>query len=210
MTSEKIGIKAKSVHSKIGAEIAGLGVAEFLSGVTSIGVFALADEVAPGAVKAASKALSKLCVEDNLESIEGALGKFCKLEECKPDLSKSREQRAEELAETVIKFGASFAATMVVKLASRKYLNDSMGLSHEPHAPTGNWFKDKVLYKHLNPHDWKVFLADESVHLGSFFMVNNGAAKHTDAAIQASSSVLQKLFGWNKEKSNESKSNTRV
>ena len=204
MTPIKNGnITKASSAGQISSEILGLGVAEFASAVTSLGVFALADQVAPGAVKAASKALAKSCIEPHLEWIETNLQKVCHLQECQPDLSKSREDRAEQLAETLLKFSASFAASMAVKLATRSIINKSMGLDHAAPAKTGNWFKDEVLYKHLNAHDWRVFLADESVHLGSFFLVNNGAAKHTDNAIQATSSVLQKTFGWSKEKSNQ-------
>ena len=204
MTGNNNGhINRATAAGQISSEVLGLGIAEFASGITSLGVFALADQVAPSAVKGTARALAKSCIEPNLDWIEENLQKVCHLKECQPDLTKSREERAQILSETMIKFGASFVASMVVKLASRHLINKGMGVEHAPHVKTGNWFKDEVVFKHLSPHDWRVFLADESVHLGSFFMVNNGMAKHTDSAIATASSVLQKTFGWSQEKSNQ-------
>ena len=203
MTTTNGFITKANSAGQISTEVLGLGVAEFTSAITSLGVFALADQVAPGAVKAASKALAKTAIEPNLEWIESNLQKVCHLEECKPDLSKSREERSEQMAATLLKFGASYAASMAVKMATRHMINKSMGLEHAPPPKTGNWLKDEVLFKHLSAHDWRVFFADEAVHLGSFFLVNNSAAKHTDAAINAASSLLHKTFGWSTEKSNQ-------
>ena len=64
-----------SKNQKVGIETTSLAIAELVSMGVSLGVVGVADQVAPEAVKACSKALAKVVFEPYLEYIEGGLGK---------------------------------------------------------------------------------------------------------------------------------------
>jgi hypothetical protein len=194
------GRRKSDIVGDIAKESLGLGVAEFASIATSLGVVAVADDLAPGLIKYASKAISKTCVEPFLDYWEGGLKTICKLEDCQPDLTKSREERAERLAHTIVVFSSAWAASMAAKLAVRKLSNNMTDLNHHKEPVTGDWFKDKVLYRYLNKHDWAVLSADEGIHLGSLILVNRIVPKNTDDLIRGTSGILQKTLGWSKKR----------
>lgn len=200
-----------STRAKIGLESAGFVVAEGLSALTGLGVVAVADVVIPKPMlKAASKCLAKVVIEPFLEPIEGALSKICKLEECQVDSEKPREVRAEQLAKTVILFGSAFAASLAVKLHTRRAVNDYFGINTDdhvikPHAGASTWEKVKHYgtLKHWTPQEKVIFAVDEGMHLGALYALNNTLAPFTDRQIRHTTGTLQKIFGWTEAKAHE-------
>jgi len=190
------------VDSNSFKETAGFTIAEFASMVTSLGVVGVADQIAPGSIRNVSKALSKTVIEPYLDKIESLMGRVCKLEECKVDPSQSRQQRAEQLAHTLIVFGAAWSLSMVAKFATRRAMNHAFGIKDKPIIPTGNWLKDKVLFRILHPDEWRIGLTDELVHYGSLIMLNTGAAPYTDEMIRANTNILKKM-GMPEKKAHE-------
>jgi hypothetical protein len=190
------GIISRSKTAVIGdilKESAGLGVAEITSSAVSLGVIGIADQIAPGLVNGATKAISKVVVEPYLETIEKVMGTVCRLEECKPDKTKSRQERAEQLAHSIVLFSAAFVPSFLVKVAVRRGINQACGMGdHHP------WWK---VWK-ANTHDKKVVLWDEGVHIGSLILLNTGVAKYTDDLIRSSTSILTKT-GISQKKAHE-------
>ncbi len=184
-------------------ESVGLGVAEFASGFTSLGVVALADDIAPNFIKSTTKAISKVCIEPFIETIENGLSKVCKLEECQPDKTKPKEERAEKLTHSLVVFSAAWAASMAVKLGTRKGWNRFVE-GQAPLPSTGSFVKDFYLnYLKPSKHDAKVIAWDEAVHIGSLVLLNTGMAKSADDMIRGASDVLQKKMGWSKKRSDD-------
>jgi hypothetical protein len=195
----------KALHGKIVTESGVFALAEFASMAVSLGVVGIADQVAPGLVKSASQAVSKTCVEPFLDTIEGALGKVCRLKECQPDLSKSREERAEALAKTMIVFSAAWAASMGAKLLTRGAVNRWTGVNPHELPKSGNWFKDQwntINAELKNPETRKIFLADEGIHYGSILLMNTAGAHVTDEMINSTGNLLNKC-GIPKHKAHE-------
>ncbi len=178
----------KTPWQKVGLETAGFIPAEFVSIGVSLGVVALADKVAPNLVQSVSKVIGKVVIEPYLENIEGALSKVCKLEECKVDETKSREERAENLAKTTLVFSAAWVASMIAKLETRKFLNNKTGISEDPVAGKKWW-----QFWKMTTHESIIFGMDESVHYGSLLLLNTSGAKITDEMISASKNVLVKM-----------------
>lgn len=173
----------RSSFQKFLLESAGFSVAEMVSIGVSLGVIAVADQVAPSLLKTASRCVSKTCIEPHLDTIERSLKKVCKLEECQPDQTKSREERAENLAHTLILFSAAWVAAMASKIATRRAMIKLSGeLVHRD--PAQRWYG-------LSSEEKLIMTLDEGVHYGSLLLFNTGAAKHTDAMINATSSMLQ-------------------
>lgn len=184
-----------AVWGGIAKESVGLGVAEFVSMGASLGVVAIADQVAPRMLKDCSKMLGKL-IRPYLETIENGLQKVCKLEECQPDKTKPPEQRAEALAKTIIVFSSAWAISMAAKLGTRIAMNKLM---HLPSVPsTGNWLKDML----PQAHDLRVVAWDEGVHLGALLLMNTASAKTTDSMIKGTTNML-KRWGLPEQKAKE-------
>ncbi len=192
---------ANFVDSNSFRQSAGFTGAEFVSMGVSLGVVGVADQIAPHALEKASKALSKAVIEPYLDSIEGTLNRLCKLEECKVDTSKSREERAERLAHTTIVFSAAWVISMAAKIATRRVLtqkipaHDPDGAHYRPHPD------DKKVFK-MSKHEWKLLGADEGVHYGSLLLLNTSAAKVTDELIKTSTNILTKC-GMPEKKAHE-------
>jgi hypothetical protein len=176
-------------------ESLGLGIAELASGVTSLGVVAYADDVIPIVNQEVSKFVADRIILPHLDTIERTK-KLCKLKDCQVDTSKPREERARELAHTLVLFGESWVISFLVKIAARVMLNKWFDVKHPEEPRNGKWLHDKVLYRKLNRHDWDVILWDEGVHLGAFVVGNFAMAKHTDKVIDGMSGMLQKVLGW--------------
>lgn len=190
------GNMGNGLGQRVALQSVGLGVAEGVSIITSLGVVAFADQIAGKPLQAVSKMLARTVVEPYLEKIEAGLSAVCKLEECKQDEKFSRSERAEALAHNLIVFGASWAAAMGSKIAARKFCNEHLGISaHEPDAP---WWK----FWKMNKADRLIFAADEGVHYGSLLLLNTGAAKHTDDMIRATTDLLMKC-GMEEKKAHE-------
>jgi len=168
----------------------GLVLAEFASMATSLGVVAVADTIAPNLINKASDVVAKVVIEPHLDTIEKFMGKVCKLEECKPDQTKSREERAHNLAHTSIIFGAAWIGSMLVKLATRsiyRRFGEVVAVDNKPHFG-------------FTKHDWKLAFWDESVHIGSFLLWNSGMPKQADAAVVTGTKMLQKTLGLSEDK----------
>jgi hypothetical protein len=181
-------------HVKFWQESGGLFAAEFVSSVVSLGVIGLADKIAPGLVDGTTKFLAKTVIEPNLDMIEKGLGTICRLEECKPDKTKSRQERAQSLARATVLFSAAFVPSFAAKLATRRGVNELCRPGKDPHP----WWK---VWK-AGDHDWKVVGWDEGFHIGSLILLNTGTAKYTDELIRGSSSLLQKM-GISEKKAHE-------
>lgn len=201
----------RSPAGNIIAESLGLGVAEFVSIATSLGAVAYTEELAPNTLKSVSHTVAKVIEPYILDPAEWTISHLCRLEECQPDLTKSREQRAEELTKTGIVFSIAFIASFVMKVATRKVLNHVLDLSHSPHVNTNRWAHD-FLENYIKPdkHDRKILYWDEGIHLGSLILLNTGIAKQTDKMIHVTSSILQKSLGWSKQKSDRVASMTMI
>lgn len=199
---------ANLIDSNSFKEARAFTVAEFVSMGVSLGVVGVADQVAPNMLKSATKAIAKTVIEPYLDTIEGMMQRFCKLEECKIDTSKSREQRAEELAHVTVVFSAAWVISMAAKLATRRFLTNKIP-AHDPDSPHYRPHKDdqkvlavKPLFKGVSKHELKLFGADEGIHYGSLLLLNTGAAKVTDELIRASTNILVKC-GMPEKKAHE-------
>lgn len=196
--------------SKIARESGGFLIAELASMATGLGVVAIIDSVIPKpAMQFASKAIAKTVVEPFLDPIEKCMAKLCKLEECQPDPSKSRQERAEGLARTMIVFGIAYIVSMETKLHTRRAMNKLVGVLEElPIAPAADaslWTKVKHYgtLSHWSPQEKMIFAADEGVHLGSLYMLNNSLAPFTDEMIKSTTKMLQRTTGMDEKKAHE-------
>lgn len=167
----------------IGLESSGFAVAEFVSMATSLGVVGIADTIAPGFLKTVTKAIGKTCIEPFLDPIENTVSGLCKLEECKIDKTKSREQRAEDLAYTMVVFSTAWAASMLAKIQTRRGMNRLLGIEEPLHTS---------LFK-LTKAEKIIIGLDEGVHYGSLLLLNTSAAHYTDDMIRTTTGLLQKL-----------------
>jgi hypothetical protein len=180
-------------------ESAGLGVAEMISAAVSIGVFTFADDIAPESIKKISHVVSKVGVLPFLDTIEKAMNN-CKLEECKPDFTKSREERAEQYAHYLTLFGIATIPAVATELGVRMGMNRMMDVKHAGNTNAvsnpnqGFWSKLKPSW-----HDIKVVGTDKTVQLGGIIAVNTIFAKQADHGIKSISHILQNSFGLSEE-----------
>ncbi len=194
LTTKGIGPDAN--WSAFGKESFGLGIAEAVSMSVSLGVVGVADQIAPGMLKSCSRTVGKILLP-YLDTIEGGLQRVCKLRECKPDLSKPPEERAESLAKTLIVFSSAWVLSFAAKLATRKAMNAHLGIPEVP--KTGNFFHD---FLWPSKHDIKILAADEGVHYGSLLLGNTLFASQTDDLISSTSKMLQNC-GLSEKKSKQ-------
>jgi hypothetical protein len=176
---------------KIGSESAGFALAELASMGVSLGVVGVMDSVAPETQKKLYKTLGKVVFEPILDNLEWGLSKICRLEECKIDTTKSKEERAEQWARTTVIFGAAWAAAMGTKKWTRAKWNKAVlgdGFV-QPLPKTGSKLKD---FMQFDNHEQVIFGLDEGVHYGSLLLMNTAAAPVTDDMIRSSKSVLMK------------------
>ncbi len=106
----------------------------------------------------------------------------------------------------MVVFSAAWVASMLVKIASRKSLNRVFEGGHitQDVKSTGGFFKG--FYERnlkLNPHDTKIIVWDEAVHIGSLILVNTSMAKTSDSMIKGASDFLQKKMGWSKKRADD-------
>ena len=192
-------------NNKIIAESGGFAVAEFVSMATSLGVVGIADQVAPGLIKSASQVVAKTCIEPFLDTIEGGLSKICKLKECQPDPNKTREERAEGIAKTLIVFSAAWAASMAAKLYTRSKINELAGINTHTVPTSGSWIKDQwnsVVAEVKDPNTRRIFLTDEGIHYGMIAVMNTVGAPVTDEVINSTANILNKC-GMPEKKAHE-------
>ncbi len=188
-TSPIFHANGKSTGTNIRNESFALGIAEGVSMATSLGVVAVADTLAPNLVKEAGHCLGKIVFLPHLEGFEKTLHFLTKLEDFQPDTSKTREQRADELGRATLLFGSSWAASMIVKLETRKLANSYFTLRDEPRLDKKWWQPWK-----LTNHEKVIFGMDEGIHYGSILLMNmsGSGAKVTDGMVNSIQGVLQK------------------
>jgi hypothetical protein len=172
----------------IGKESLGLGVAEFASGITSLGTVAVLDRFAPDMVHSVSDVLAKVVFEPYLDHIENFMGKVCKLEDCQPDKSKPREERAKQLAYATMLFAPAYVTSLGAKLLTRKAMNKVFEV-HERNIPDRQWWE---LWK-MTRNEFAILALDESTHVGSLLVLNRSVAKQTDYLIRNTTSLFQGL-----------------
>ena len=173
-----------TVNQRIGRESLGFGVAEAVSMVTSLGVVAVADQLIPQTIqKHTYKAIGKALEPMFLDPYEHALKKYCKIEECEIDESKPRQQRAEELAKLVVVFGSAWVVSMAAKLWTRRLFEPDQHSANQKKLS----FSGKVsstLPWNWSPQERMIFSADEGVHYGAIYLMNNQLAPGTDDLIK--------------------------
>ncbi len=193
------------VYGNIAKESGGFFLAEMVSMATSLGVVAVADQLAPSLLKDASKVVSKTCIEPFLDTIEGTLGTVCRLKECQPDMTKTREERAEGIAKTLLVFTAAWATSMAAKLYTRGLVNRLTGVNPHQLPSSGSWIKDQfnsIGAELKDPNTRRIFLMDEGIHYGMIGIMNTVGAPVTDEMINSVSNVLTKT-GMSEKKARE-------
>jgi hypothetical protein len=199
-----------TLGGKIIKESGGFMVAEMASAATGLGVVAVADMLIPKPIlKFASQTVSKIIVEPYLDTIESTVSKFCKLKECQVDPDVPRAERAERIAKTMIIFGGAYVASMIVKLGTRRKMNEIAGIiEHVPaKLPASATLWDKFKYfgglQFMAPQEKLIFALDEGVHLGSLYLLNNQLAPFTDDMIRRTTRMINKTTGLDEHKSHE-------
>ena len=199
-----------SVRNAIWRETAGFGAAEAVSMGVSLGVVAVADKLIPPEImKHATHVVAKTCIEPLQDFIEKGLDK-CKVNECRVDKNKTREERAEDYAKVLMVFSSAWVLSMVAKVNARRGLNHVLGVADTNVAKVA---ADASLFKKVTHHipfvNWTpaermIFMADEGVHigLGSLILFNDKVASFADEQIHHLSNMLQK-FGVSPQKAKE-------
>lgn len=183
---EPVNVVSRSARQKFVMESGGFAVAEIVGAVVGLGIVGVADKVAPGLVKSTTQAISAVAIEPYLDNIEWVLGKVCKLEECKVDKTKTRQERAERLARAITLFGAAWVPSLAAKIATRRGINAVCGMGDK--APWWNVLK-------ANEHDKALFWWDEGVHYGSMVLLNTTktGAGLSDEMLRSTTNLLQKI-----------------
>ena len=187
-------------YHELGWETLGLGLAEFASMTISVGAFTFLGEIAPNTVNSVSKVVSKACIEPFLDTIEGVMQKTCKLKECQPDFTKSRQERAEQYAKYVTLFAASIPLGVGTEMLARIWLNNKFKVKAPPSDGLRKWLQERTptfMHSQLPTwHDVKVVGIDRGIHLGAILGVNTLLSKQADTAIDGITHCLQKSLNW--------------
>lgn len=195
---------------RAGAECLGFLGAEAASMATSLGVVAVADQLIPKPIlKHTYAAVGKVLEPWLLDPFEWAKHKFCRLEECRTDKTKSRQERAEEMAKIILVFGAAWAISMRAKLYTRRGLNKLLDLhEHEVQLPKDTSWARRAMnvvvpWDKMTSQERMIFTADEAVHYGSIALMNMPMAHVTDEMIRSAKNVVKKVSGCSDQKAQE-------
>ena len=120
-------------------------------------------------------------IEPVLDPIEKSLTFVCRLEECQPDMTKSRQERAQNLGRIVTIFGPPAALTYAAKLGVRR----ALGFKGPENA---KWWQPWKMTK----QEWMLFGTDEGAHMLLIGAVQGPFAKQGDKAIRDLKSVFIK------------------
>jgi hypothetical protein len=197
-----------SARQSIARESAGFAAAEMASMGVSLGTVAVLNLVPKNIMHAVDSTIAKICIEPFLDTIEKGVSTICKLDECKPDKTKTRQERAENIAQWMVIGGAGWAASMGAKVLARRFLNSALHIPEEARTklPKDAPMMDKIIHHlklgGLSKEEKMIFLADETVHYGSLIYLNNKGAKFTDEHIRGTRSMLEKL-GFSHKAANE-------
>ena len=191
-----VKINRREAWGNIAKETCGLGFAEIASTAVSLGVVAVAGDIAPHLVDKCGDVIGKI-LQPHIDAVQNNLLKICKLEECKPDMTLSQEERAKSMGKTIAVVGTAGVLAFGVKLLTRTSMNRLLGVGEITN--TGHAIKDLLHDIKPKAHDWKVVVADEGLHVGAVLFMNTVGAKRTDDLIRSTSSILQK-WGFPKQK----------
>ena len=202
--------KVRSVTENIAIESGGFLVAEGVSIAAGLGTVAIADKIIPKPLlDYGSQILGKVVAEPLLDTYDSLAAKFCKLEECKHDKDESRAVRGQKLGRGMIVFGTAYLVGLGTKLITRRAWNDHHGFkeNHPAKLPKGTPFGRKIehvaRFDYMSPHEKMIFLADEGVHYGALYLMNNQLAPCTDHLIRGTTSFIHKTTGFDEKKSHE-------
>lgn len=176
--------------------------------LTSLGVVAMADSIAPKAVDSATKIVAKTFILPHLESIEKGIRTVCHIKECQPDEKIPPEKRAEDLARAVVLFTPAWLISMAAKVGTRRLMNKHYGIHDPGIRPSESGKKQPFWY--MTPIERRIFLADEGVHYGSLIYFNTRGADYTHDLIQATSKMLQDQTGMSERKAHDIASMTMI
>ena len=203
------GSAPMSVRRAAALESMGFTIAEGVAAIVSMGAVAFADKVPKSISNPVSKTIAKTCIEPHLDTIEKYLDK-CRIDECKVDRKKSREERAERYANTIVVYSSAILLSLWAKSLARDGMNNLLGVGggKDKHVPA-----DAPLYKKIAAHipfvNWSkekrlIFTVDEGFHLAALGAMNltTRGADITDSNIKSVSSILQKTLGWDEERAN--------
>lgn len=209
-TNGKIKANGRAAGINTGVEALGFMGAELASMATSLGVVAVADQLIPKPIlEHTYHAVGKVLEPFLLDPYEKAKHMFCRLEECKTDENKSREERAEQMAKVLLVFGAAWAISMRAKLYTRRGLNKLFDIhEHEVKLPSDTSFVRKAVnvvvpWDKMTSQERMIFTADEAVHYGSMVLMNMPFAHGTDEMIRTAKRVIHKATGFDEKKSQE-------
>lgn len=190
-----------AINGNFAKEGLGFCFAEGASMLVSLGVVAMGDQVAPGAIHSLGNVVSKTLIKPNLPLVEKALS-YCKLEECRPDPKDTPDQRADRLGYWTVLFGASWVAGMVAKLQTRRIMNRSFGIHDVPQPKADTWWQ---WCKNQMPTKKEAIIlsADDITHYALLGWINTSGAEYTDDMIKATGNMLTKSFGLSPQKAHE-------
>lgn len=209
MTGNQLPFGERRRKNGFAAESVGYTIAEGASMVTSLGVVAVADTLAPKMVDRATKLVAKTLILPHLDFIERNMKKICHIKDCQTDEKSSRQQRAEGFARAVVLFTPAWLISLGVKAVVREKMKGVWDLKEPKPPKTHNWFKDNIV-NYMSPYAWKIFAVDEGIHYGSLIYFNTAGAEYTGELIQANTKMLQKSTGMSERKAHDIASMTIV
>jgi hypothetical protein len=178
-------------------EIKSFWTAEALGGVTAIGVMYMMQMVPKRVMDEAANTLGDMLTPVQT-TLEKGLMTVCKLEECKPDETKTVKQRARDLARIVLISLPAILVSWRVKLRTRAHLNDKWGVPAD--HPVGN----KPKWYHWSPEEIMLTMADEGTHIASMIGVQSKAvAPYTDNVIAKMTSAFKTNLGMKETDAHE-------
>jgi len=191
-----------SVRSAVGLESKLFCFAEAASMVVSLGVVAVLDSLIPKEIMHhATDVVAKTCIEPFQDTIEKGMRKFVKLDEFKVDESKTKQERAQIYAHTLMVFGGAWLLSWGAKLATRDFLNRRNGIvpPKNNNLPAGHTYLEAVAHK-VNPKNWNkedllIMAADEGIHYGAIgcMALNQTLASFTDDNIKSMTNLFEKI-----------------
>ncbi len=192
-----------------GSEVSGFLGAEAVAEFTWMGVAFIAGFIPKPAMDVVCNPIGKYLVEPVLDPFEKLLVRFCKLEECKPDLTKSPSERAATLVKLGLTYGIAIWASLKVKLLVRRGVNNAAGVVDQISRPqtmlakiVDKFFRVALWEDHVSPQEKMIYILDEIPHYGSMYLLNNQLAPTTDGMIRVMNQMLQNV-GMGKDSAHE-------
>lgn len=173
------------------------GIAEVVGGLTTVGAMYTMQMVPKSLMDAASTGLGEMLEPFQKDYIEKTIGAVCKLDECKPDETKSVKQRAKEFARIVLISAPAITASWGVKWWVRRIFNRKLHVAEDKRADGAKWY-------HISPEEVMLGFADEGTHIAAMGVVQSkSVAPTTDKLIVDMTSVFQTWFGMSHKSGHE-------